>query len=773
MDYSFSLDSNVQPEHQPSVINSNGSTASFSASASGDQSSGNVAQGGTDFAAMAAAEARQGIGGLGISLDSFNKLTGGAIQGYVDRAKKEQYAQGMAMAAQGQSLQSIEDNQPWYTKLYGPDATTQGAQMFNVNAAMSDAQTSFTQAMPQLRERSPDQVRQYLVGKMSQVQSTGDQFTDAMMQQKLAEQLPQMLDQHMQHYAQFTQEQNYSGFTNMATASARSMQTTLASSNNPAQDDIAAAHRNYMQQIARPDNMDLKSYQRALRDVTVSNAINGNWQAVRAMQKVPEYQSMDAVMKADLDNKIPVFEAQAAAKNPEVAKDFSDAATLKFNMMQGYSPYPSTPAGHAAAMAQMQSINDAWTLQYGDATVPFTPETMADTIRGMDLNNARQFQSAMKLQTEQTNFNRATVMVNNAWASKAPEALKGIPIPESAFVTQLNLLYDDALKAGPGSSHYAHFWTNASANARDADFRPTKLVWMINSSMSTFFDNAGPATPQQQVVLRDAQLLRQGQGGVDAVKAYFGDKAEGVLAILDNGVDISDPKQFAAVRQQYTRGRLASASAQDKKAALAYVNGQDSAWWNPFRRGDLMTWNITDGAKANLAAQVAPLMAQKMAAFGLSKDDAARAAFSEVVKNGELVPGALVPEDGRYNKGERWADYVAKVPGAVASQNSTLYQDSMRDYISELVTHQVKQRGQADMANFDPSDYHVQWGTYLGNGLMNLAMQKTDGSPLYVTMQADEFGKRMAKNALDTSYGNTHGHDQPGLANRNAYGWPY
>jgi len=755
MPTNFSLDSNGGTLQQQSTFSGSGSSASFGGGGAGQgQSSGGVAQGGTNFAEMAAAEARQGVAGLGISLDSFDKLTGGAIQGYVDRAKKEQYAQGMSMAAQGQSLQNIEDTQPWYTKLYGPDATVQGAQMFNVNAAMSDAQTSFMQAMPQLREKSPDQVRGYLVNKMSQVQSTGDQYTDAMVQQKLAEQLPQMLNQHMQQYAQFTQEQNYNGFTNMATASARSMQATLSAANNPTQADVDAAHTAYQQQIARPDNMDLDSYQRALRDSTVSNAMNGNWQAVRAIQQVPEYQSMDAQMKADLDSKIPLLEAQAAAKNPESALDLDSAETLRFRMTQGISPYPTSPDGHATAMSQMQSVNDAWKLQYGDATVPFTPQKMADTLKAMDINNRRQSNLMQKAQLKQANFNEAATMVTNAWTSKTPEALKGIPIPAGAQVTQLNALYDDAIKSGPDSNSYSNFWTNASANARDPDFRPAKLTGIIGSTMSTFFDKAGPATPQQQAMLQDAQLLRQGPGGVDSVKAYFGDKAEGVLAILDNGVDISDPQQFDMVRQQYTRGKLASASAQDKKTALAYVNSQDTAWWNPFRSGDLKGWEMSDGAKANLSSQVAPLMAQKMAAFGLSKDDAARAAFSEVVKNGDLVPGTLVPEDGRFGKGERWADYVGQVPGAVASQNSTLYQNSMKDYINDLATSAVQKTGKADMSNFDPKAYQVQWGTYLGNGLMNLYLQKSDGSPLNVTMSANDFGKRMAKNALNTSYGN-------------------
>ncbi|MDR5779162.1 hypothetical protein QCE63_06930 [Caballeronia sp. LZ065] len=193
MGINFSLGNDGGVVVQQGSGTSGSSTTFGGGSAGGSQSSGQVAQGGTDIAAFAAGQRRQGVLGSGIDIDSFNKLTQGMIQPYIDRAKKEQYADGMAQAAQGKSLIDIENDQPWYTKLYGPDATVQGAQMFNVNAAMNDAQTQFMQAMPQLREKSPDQVRGYIVQKMSQVPQTGDQWTDAMVQQKLAEQMPQML----------------------------------------------------------------------------------------------------------------------------------------------------------------------------------------------------------------------------------------------------------------------------------------------------------------------------------------------------------------------------------------------------------------------------------------------------------------------------------------------------------------------------------------------------------------------------------------------------
>ncbi|HKR44041.1 MAG TPA: hypothetical protein VJU59_30925 [Paraburkholderia sp.] len=188
MAINFSLDSDGGVVVQQGT-SAGGSSTTFNGGVSGGaQSSGQVAAGGNalDYARQV------GNRDLG-NLDALNKLTNGFLTSYIDKQKKEQYAEGMAQAAQGRSLIQIENDQPWYTKIFGPDATVQGAQMFNVNAAMNDAQTSFMQAMPQLRSRSPDQVRQYVVDKMSQVQSTGDPYTDAMVQQKLAEQLPTML----------------------------------------------------------------------------------------------------------------------------------------------------------------------------------------------------------------------------------------------------------------------------------------------------------------------------------------------------------------------------------------------------------------------------------------------------------------------------------------------------------------------------------------------------------------------------------------------------
>ncbi len=165
----------------------------------------------------------------------------------------------------------------------------------------------------------------------------------------------------------------------------------------------------------------------------------------------------------------------------------------------------------------------------------------------------------------------------------------------------LNGLYQDATAAGPDSPQAQTFWQHASANARDKDMHPPMLDGYIKSTLGSFFDGQGPATPQQMSVVSMAQKLRSGPGGVDAVQSYFGDHASAVLAILDSGANLSDPAQFDMIRTQWQRGRLATPTAQDTKDAMNYVQSQDSAWWNPFRTGSLAGWDVSDGSKTALA----------------------------------------------------------------------------------------------------------------------------------------------------------------------------
>ncbi|KXU86527.1 hypothetical protein CI15_19005 [Paraburkholderia monticola] len=755
MGINFSLDSDGGVVVQQNAGGGFSNTTFNGGVSGGSQSSGPMAQGGTDINAFANAERRQGVLGSGIDIDSFNKLTQGMIQPYIDRAKKEQYAEGMAQAAQGKSLIDIENDQPWYTKIYGPDATVQGAQMFNINAAMNDAQTQFMQAMPQLRERSPDQVRQYLVDKMGQAPTTGDQFTDAMVQQKLAEQLPKMLDQHMQQYVQYTQEQNYNGFANMGTSAAKAMQSTLAASPNATDDDINAAHADYRAQLAKPDNMTTNAYQRALRDITISNATNGNWQGVRAIQEMPEYQQMDPQMQAELTDKIPLLEAQAAQKNPANMSLQDSRDGLVFHLTKGISPYGSTPADHAAAIQAMQSMNDQWKLKNGDATPLFTQTQMRQTLLQMDENNQRRALGAQKALLGQQNISQAQAAWTNSFTSgdggASMKAYEGT-YPSWVKDQQLDSIYNNAVQQPTDSPAQQAFWPQASQNAKSGLLVPA-LQKTIQRQTAGLLDGDGPATNSQVSALTIAQNLRNGPGGVQAVKAYFGDQAEGALAILDTVQDFRDPEQMATARQQIALGKNAQPSDLEKKAAIAYVKGQDPSAWQFWKSGQLDGYHLNDAAIGNLSNEIGPIMAQKMKAFpSMSQDDAAQSAMRQYLGNADLMPGTYVPEDrAKWGPGNGFQDFVAKNGGAANGQTSTLYQHALNDIVKQQLTAQIAKNG-GDMSNFDADKWSGQYGMYMGNGRMMLMMTKGDGSNAKIYVDARDVGAQMDKHRLDAAY---------------------
>ncbi|MFP3541753.1 hypothetical protein, partial [Pseudomonas sp. SIMBA_044] len=72
--------------------------------------------------------------------------------------------------------------------------------------------------------------------------------------------------------------------------------------------------------------MTLEAHRRGLRDVVLSSARNGNWQAVRAVQAMPEYQSMPTDMKDNLETQIPRLEQEYALKNPVARNLFTSRA---------------------------------------------------------------------------------------------------------------------------------------------------------------------------------------------------------------------------------------------------------------------------------------------------------------------------------------------------------------------------------------------------------------------------------------------------------------
>ncbi|KWH36038.1 hypothetical protein [Burkholderia stagnalis] len=806
MSISFSLGSDGGVVTQQSTFGG-GSSNSFSGGpSSGGQSSGGLAAGGTNIGDYAAGVARQGIGGTGVSLDALNKLTGGIIQGYIDRTKKQQYAEGMAQAAQGKSLIDIEDEQPWYTKLYGPDATVQGAQAFNVQAAMQDAQSQFMQAMPQLRERSPDQVRAYIVDKMSSVQATGDPAYDAMVQQGLAEQLPRMLSTHMGQYMQFTQEQAYNGFTNLGTVGGKALQDTLTASNNLKDEDVARAYGDYTNQLIRPDNMTLEAHQRGLRDVVLSSARNGNWQAVRAVQTMPDYQSMPTAMKDNLETQIPRLEHESALKNPAARNLFTSRADLGWSLQHGATGFDSSPEGHAKLDAAMDGMEDSNRKLNGDAAPVYDNAQRAQMHMMLDAGNASKLAQLQKLQMGQVNYDQAVGLAGDAMNNNNFAKYENLPFPTGSREQVADTAFAKATSAEYAQQPDAqkNLWGKLSSAAHYSNYQSPALKQVLGQQLPALISGNGPATDDMQRALMFASNLLQGPGGADAVQAYVGSEAPKVIRLLNSGVNIMDPEQLKQQRELIARSTGATASPQDVKLAQDTVSKADPGWFRrmvPWGGNEALTpYNLTDGNKDQLATHVAPIIAQYKAAYHMSDDQAAKMAFGQVMKNSDFVPGAFILHNAALGYPSFASAVNAKYPG-MGEQTTSVYQNAVQYAIDQqmekalgprapladrllgraygtgpdggatwddAMAGRVRFRGVS--AGYDPAEWSVTSGENLGNGFMTLFMTGPHGAIKMINITADAVGQR-----LRATYGNKPEHQKSefGLPGKNAWGWSY
>jgi hypothetical protein len=758
---SFSLSGDGGVVTQQSTFGGGGST-SFSGGPSGaGQSSGSVAGAGN------ALQFGQQEGSMYLKdVDALNKLAGGMIQGYIDRAKKEQYAQGMAMAAQGKALIDIENDQPWYSKLYGPDATVQGAQAFNMAAAMQDAQSQFMQAMPQLREKSPDQVRQYIVGKMGEVQSTGDPNFDAMVQQGLAEQLPQMLKAHMSQYMQFTQEQNYNGFTNLGASGAKALQDTLKASNNLTDDGVQQANAQYTNMLARPDNMTSEAYSRGLRDVALSSAQSGNWAAVRAIKQMPEYQDMPTQMKDNLEVQIPKLEQEWSLKNPAARYLFTSRADLHYSLASGASGIDSSPEGHAQLDNILDTMEDSNRKLNGDATQVFNNDQRAQLHMLLDKGNAVRLAQMQKAQMKQLNYDQSLSLATGAFNDNTFAKYDGLSgFDKEAASQAADTLFTKTVDFGSQQQADAakNGWDKLSAAAHYGTFQSPQLKQVLNQQLPALISGNGPSTSDMQTALQYANNLLKGPGGAAAVEAYVGTDAPKVIALLNSGVNIMDPDQLKQQRYLIAHAQGVSAGPQDFKAAQQIVQQADPGWFKKMMpwtsAGDLQPYELTDGNKAQLANAVAPLIAQYKAAYHLSDDQASKLALGQAMRNSDFVPGAFILHNAALGQTSFAGAVNAKYPG-MGDQTTAIYQQAVQYAIDDQLTK----------GGVDPKDWKVTSGENLGNGYMTLFMTNSNGQMKLLHISADTVGAR-----IRDTYGNKpeHSNEDLGLTSKNAWGWAY
>ncbi|MET1502862.1 hypothetical protein ABXK61_14480 [Burkholderia sola] len=441
----------------------------------------------------------------------------------------------------------------------------------------------------------------------------------------------------------------------------------------------------------------------------------------------------------------------------------------------------------------MDTMEDSNRKLNGDATAMYDNEQRAQMHKMLDAGNANILAQYQKAQLKQLNYDQSIGLVMKAVNGSSPAALTGLPLPDGAKAQAVDTMFQQA--TGTQFANHpdaqANLFDKLSTVAYDSSLQSPMLKQVLTQQMNLMLNGDAPLTPDMAQALQYADALRRGTGGEGAVMAYMGDSmGPKVIALLNSGYKLDDPLQLKTARHLISRGAGAVATAQEVQDAQRAVASASPGWFKrviPLWGGDgeLTPYNLTDGNKRQLAAHIAPLIAQYKKAYAYDDDTAARTALSQVVANADLVPGAVVLNNRAFGARPFYEMVNREFPGAVGRQGQENYQAALKWAIEKQagplepeITGDAIDVGMAltpfssrsKAAAMGYPYWQVTSGENLGNGFMSLFLTNRQGHQQMINIDAKVVAQRMR----DT-FGNKPEHVNPdiGLSSKNAWGWAY
>jgi hypothetical protein len=695
---------------------------------------------------------------LGVkTLDALNTLTKGALAPYVAAEQKRMYFEGMSQVVQGRSLQEIESNQPWYTKIFGPSATVQGAQAMTAMTALTQAQSEFMENMPNLRMHSPDEVRKYLVDQAVRIGNTGDSLVDGLVQSKLAEHWGAMLDTHVKQHFAWQQEDMGNKFVNMQVANGKLLQTTLHEQAGYTDPKVMQQQAlNFTDGLAKPYGMTSEAYGKYMASAARANLSNGNFEAYTALKNNGDaWNAIPMDARVQLENEEELWTQKALKKAPALQDITQDQTKLSMALAQGVFP-----GDEKALMGVIDNMNTDWKRREGASTDVIDNAGRAALLKQFYAGRAKihsMFQKAQEgLADDQAQRTSALAAINGGMSSLLPPGVS----TENAL-----LAVEEFWKSAQGDEQSLVNGINKLALVADEKkLRPASLENQLRQDSGALFVTGGQISSRAQQSLGVMQkMLASGAMGPTALANYIGaENAKRVEAFIGSGVDLNDPKALESTRSWLKNGSGAVATAQDKQAATDFIAKQDPGAlkrWMPIfsGSGQLTTFALNDATKAALAADLGPYVAMTRKSFpGTSYESAAQYAYNQIygnLNNTDFVDGTVVKHNPFVTGAQSLFQGVQAITKNALNQANGDYQwavkEALRANLKQAVELGVSSLNDAHMSdplykkatidNYRVDDFYAVGGEQMGNGnLMLFYLNKNDARPVHVIVTPEQ-----------------------------------
>jgi len=287
------------------------------------------AQGSNAVMAKAGYQTAQAVGGLTHYNEGGDK-TAAAIFGFAETLLKpmaaelaeRKFLEGVQRASSGEALTEIVNTQPWYSKIFGPSSAVEGARQYSLDAQAAKFDAAVQNAMPTLRNTSPDELPA-IIQKMGKEFQTGDPQTDVQLGLRLTKVLPNLIQAQTREFYKAQQEHAYNQRFEAAQQNATSLQ--LVSQNPMATDDDKQLRQTtFLQGFVLPAGVDPESHKQFVATSLASLAEAGQFHAVNLAINSGVMQSLPPDKRLQVERAVNQYKKQHAAEARDgYAKDFA------------------------------------------------------------------------------------------------------------------------------------------------------------------------------------------------------------------------------------------------------------------------------------------------------------------------------------------------------------------------------------------------------------------------------------------------------------------
>lgn len=218
------------------------------------------------------------------TLESLMGFADKAFGKQLDDIKQEQFLKGMQQAAGGEALTDIINEQPWYTKIFGPTGAADGARAYTAAAAVTSWANQQDADMAELRKVSPDQIPAYL-NKAVNDRKTGDTTTDVLIGMQIMKEAPALLKRHARENYKYQQEEAVKARYSAMDAAATSLQLTgVAEPGMYTDDEVEQRVQSLYGALLLKPGEDAASQQATLKTFIEAQGAAGNFHVLNRMQ---------------------------------------------------------------------------------------------------------------------------------------------------------------------------------------------------------------------------------------------------------------------------------------------------------------------------------------------------------------------------------------------------------------------------------------------------------------------------------------------------------